>query len=317
MRTRTAVITLLALFAVVHACLAMEVSTENGRDRVAFSDWGVSVEIPKPHEKSTVLRDNNTLDCQLYVSGDYVYVFKVTKLPPNTLASTFIEQLIQADVKSSPDGTTKRWELDNRQKELFKGLTRPLKPEMVEVAAVAKVLRGEAGVQSIAMAPVRDETSPVLSVGVIARENLRQEAELRAEVMAGFLEFDRSAPQPRVVPTVPAAPVPPKPTVTAPSPVPSRPAARPAPVYTLKKGDIELIGEVKSVAADGKSLEMLVDTVRMPGTAPTKLNPPRDKKVTLVSAPEGVRAGARITVAGKNDGVGKPIKADYLAVSQR
>lgn len=313
MSIRSVFVTLLAVFAFSQICPAAE-------ERVAFAEWGFSVEIPKPYEKSTVLHSNNTLDCQVFVSGDYAYVVRVTKLPANTLASTYIEQIIQADVKSAPAGTTRRWELDTRQGELFKGLTRPVESDLGEARAIAKLLNGEPGVQSIAMAPVKDEKSPVLSVGVVARESLREQAELRADVLTAFLKFDRLATKPKPAdtppptPPTPEPPKPPRPAVV--QPTPPKPVVKPAPRYTLKKGDIELAGNVTSVAEDRKSLEMSVTSVRMPGESPVKIDPPREKKVLVASLPADVKTGSKVVIAGKNAGVGKPMTAEFVVAGK-
>lgn len=304
MRLQTALITALSFITLAQLCHAADAATEGGREKVAFPEWGFSAEVPKPYQKHTVQRPNGGTECVVIINGEFAYIFRILDLPANTLASTFIEQSIQADTKSAPNGTAKRWELDNRQNELFKGLTRPLVAGFPGVEAVTALLGDAPGVQSIAMVPIRDEMSPVLQAGVIARADLREQAELRTEVLTGFLTFDRTA---FVKPPVRNRPKPPA-TDEAP--------AKATLGYVLKKGEIELVGEVRSIAADGKSLVMLVNTIRMPQSDPVKLDPARDKDVLLASVPEGLSVGSRITIAGRNKGVGEPIKADYLAVSQ-
>lgn len=86
------------------------------------------------------------------------------------------------------------------------------------------------------------------------------------------------------------------------------------PISQLKKGQIELVGVVKSTDAAMKSLDMLV-TQAVPFTGHgVMINPPRLKRVYVKEIAEGVKEGAVILVVAGDTGPGKSVTADTLTL---
>jgi len=333
MNTRTIfIISLLAVPALVGVCLAQVGPTVVPRTQMDFPSWGFSANIPTQAEQVSIPPSGNVLHCQVFVSGQYAYVVRVTKLPTDTLASTGIELAIQSRIKSALPGSIGRWQYQSSQGELFKGLTGPVEDEIASVPLIKKLLKDDLGVQSIAMIPLKDEKSPVLSIGVVALSSLRQEAYNQAVGVVGFLKFNRNnsvasaapvkppvagaltpqKPKPPVVsaakPIVPGA----KPAVTPAKPIVPKP--KPAQPRKLEKGEIELTGVLDKVDKAGMTLEMTVDHIRMPGKSLEPRKPPAPKHVTFKSIPAGLKAGIRIAIVGKNLGIGAPITADFIGL---
>ncbi|MCL5104577.1 MAG: hypothetical protein M1133_10775 [Armatimonadetes bacterium] len=314
---------------------------------VTYPDLGLRVEIPSPYQKHTFPADGDTLRSEVFIAGDYAYTIKVTKTPANSIASTAIEQAIQAEVKSAPASyPAKRWELDSRRKELFKGITKGFEFDaaaMMRQPHLEKICKGKECVESLAMAPLKDESSPIVTVGVIGPKTPGNDVEVKAKYVAFTLTTTPPRPatadlHKRNGAAPPIPPMPSTPTVTAkptapsvrPTPairpsspvgsrppigvstIPTTPAPVPAPSHSIKRGDIELIGSVQSIAPERTSLTMLVAQIRMPGQTAIPLTPARQKTVYLTKVPASISAGARVIVIGRNTGVGKPITADVL-----
>ncbi|MHB9036126.1 MAG: hypothetical protein ACYC64_05625 [Armatimonadota bacterium] len=289
---------------------------------VVYTQWHFKMETPTSSEKHVVAVGSDELLHEVYISGDYAYVVRVIKASDTLLASTAVEKIIQEQVKSGAElGKTARWELDSQNKQLFKGFTRLAK---VSEPVVEKLVGGNSCVQSIAMAPLGDESSPILAVGVMGREDLTSDV----ESLAKYIAFTVG-----ILPSAPALAAPPEqvivpreePPLLSPNPEPSRsmypkparpalPATKIAPI--LKSGEIELAGAVESISEDRKSLVMSVESVTLPGSALRKLDSPRPKTVLLSKLPAGVVVGKRIVVIGKNKGVGAPIKADVIRFAE-
>lgn len=300
----------LTILTIILALLAIPAVARDDATVVAkpmqFPGWGFSAGIPTQAVRQAVPPDGDVLYHEVFVDGQYAYVVKVTRPQADTLASTFIELAIQSDLKSGPPQSTKRWQLQSRQGDLFKGLTMPLDPKTASLPLVKKLLGDDPGMQSVAMAPLKDEKSPVLSVGVVTASSLKEASYKMAAGIVALLEFERDsiAPKPTVANrqplpnpalpfVVPIRKIPPKPTI-------------------LADGQIELVGAVRTVNRTKMSLEMVVDHIRLPGKALIPRNPPTSKHVALKSIPTGVKPGTRISVVGKNLGMGSAINADSI-----
>jgi len=85
-------------------------------------------------------------------------------------------------------------------------------------------------------------------------------------------------------------------------------------INELKKGQIELVGVVKSTDSAGKCVDMLVGQAVPFGGHGAMLNPPRLKRVYVSEIAEGVKEGAVIIVVAKDTGPGKAVTADTLTV---
>lgn len=85
-------------------------------------------------------------------------------------------------------------------------------------------------------------------------------------------------------------------------------------INSLKKGQIELVGVVKSTDPVAKSLDMLVtQAVSFSGNG-VIISPPRLKRIFVKQIAEGVKEGAIIIVVGGDTGPGKSVTADTLTV---
>ena len=276
--------------------------------QLTFEAWEFQVEVPRQSQRQVVPAHDEVELTELHVSGEFIYLIRITKISPNTLTSTAIEQAIQAEWNfASRLAPVKRWEITSRGGELFKGASHEIHPDedMPDEAAVLKtVLKGRTGFICSSSAPVLDDSSPILTVGVIGHKGRDSEIENMAKYFAFGVAKLGKKPSPTV------KPAPPKPPEVSP---PKPPTAKPRP--QLKKGQIEVSGVIASIASDKKSLDATVDQVRLPGGQPVKLDPPRKKKVILKSLPAGAAVGAKITAMGKDEGVGTPLKAEYVEVT--
>ena len=157
------------------------------------------------------------------------------------------------------------------------------------------------------MVPLKDEKSPVLSIGVMTESSLRQEGYNQAVGIVTFLEFKRGGAPARChgykAPRLRAD-------CHEAQAACAEDQTRASP--KLGKGEIELLGVVDSVNEADMSLEMTVDHIRMPGKSVISRKPAASKHVCLKSIPGSVKPGARISVVGKNVGIGSPINADFI-----
>jgi hypothetical protein len=239
---------------------------------------------------------------EMYVYGDFVYFVKTTKTPPNTLASTAIEQTIQAMTKASSTlGPYGRWEIDSKRKDLFKGLSRATSLDdasEAEKTLLRKALRGREAFQSLCMAPLGgDEAEVILTIGVIGPKSRANEI----ENIVKFMAYNVTAVSTQ--------------TIQSDKISTARNAIATA-VRILKKGEIELVGIVESIDPDNKTMTMLVDQITMPGLKPITLSPARRKLVYYSKLPDGLESQTRLSIVGKNTGVGKPMKADLIRILQ-
>ncbi|MGC8863717.1 MAG: hypothetical protein ACP5R5_13210 [Armatimonadota bacterium] len=233
----------------------------------------------------------------LFRYADLIYSVRLIRIPPETLTATAIEQAIQARAAEAKAlGGARRWELESRQGDLFKGLSGPLPRD--EASPDAPVLRKAIGSREayrcFGMAPVGDRFSPIVCLSVTGPRSRSSEI----DDLARFFVFRFSR-----TPADAAERAQPPPAAAA----PSEPAK-------LKKGDIELLGWVEFIDAGRKTLSMMVDQVRLPHTDYIELRPARRKIVFYENPlPNTVKANSRISVIGFNTGVGKPIRADLIS----
>lgn len=171
---------------------------------VPFPDYGFSADFASPFSRQMLPSSEDTPFFGAISASNGVYLVMVKKLPANTIASTFIEQSIQSDIKSAAIGSTKRWELDSRQGVFVKGLTRPLVDDIASLDPVKKFLNGKNGIQSFAMMPLEDDRSPVLMIGIVAPVESQRDAENEIRGLATFMKFTRLASASGNIPPSPA-----------------------------------------------------------------------------------------------------------------
>jgi len=281
---------------------------------VSYEAWHFSTRVPRAAQKLELPREGEVELYEVFKSGGFVYMVKVTSTPADTLSSTAIEQTMQALAASSKFlGTAERWEHE-RNGEPWKGISRSIRangdtPHIADV--VEKAVGSRIAAQSMCMAPLGDGSSSVLTIGVIGPQSAAADVAAMAKYVAGLTvigSVKQTAPAPSTLPKPGTEPGIKPPGKVVPKPV--KPAAKKWP--QLKKGDIELAGVVKSVDVAAKSMILTADTVTMPGAKPIKLDPAREKAVSFKSLPEGVEAGARIRIMGANTGVGLPMTAAHV-----
>ncbi len=291
-----------------------------GMKTMAFDKWGFEVEMPKLAERYSMPEQAQAQLSELFVFDGLVYFVRVTPTAADALTPTAIEQRIQSLIKSSPARTRpERWELDAGQGVLFKGLSHTVqlsKDFPTEERYISRVIKGETAFESVSMAPLGDDFSPIISVGIIGPGQRGAEIETRAKYAAhtlrkirksapGSKEMESSSKPSADATTREIAPAP----VTAPGYSPRKPGEAPR---SLKKGEIELVGTVESIGDEKGSLVMVVDQITMPKLKPIKLEPARSKTVFVKEIPPGIQVGTRITIIGRNTGVGNPMSADVL-----
>jgi hypothetical protein len=267
---------------------------------IRSQQWGFSFQLPPGATRRPLADRPPQGTCDVYAAGGLACVVQVTPTASDALASTAIEQAIQADVKeASKLGSAARWEATSKQGDLFKGFTGRVQLSKTD-AAQAMVFRSigaDSGVQSVALAPLGDESAPVLRIAVVGIPNRENEVVAMAKAIASLVTTG------------------PQPLVQAPNPEPT-PTPAPTPVAkpwaALKSGEIELAGTVESVSKDGRTVTMTVDTVTVIGQEPITLSPTRPKRVLLKSKLRWLTQGLYVRLIGKNSGVGKPIQADAM-----
>lgn len=276
-------------------------------ETVSYEKWGFVLQIPSGFQKQALPNQPPDGVCDVYAARGLACVVKVTPTPDDQLAATAIEQAVQSQVKEfSKLGPAKRWEQDSKQGELFKGFTAMVQLNSADAAesAVGKIVGADTAFECVSMAPLGDETSPILRVGVVGPRNRESAVIAMAKGIVAFVSRIESGP--------PATPVKvPQPKKLVPELKEVSPP-KPKPWPALKKGEIELAGIVDAISADRKSLNMIAETVKLPGQDPIELTPTRPKKVMLRQELSWLAVGQRIRILGKHTGVGKPITADAV-----
>lgn len=305
--------TRLICFGLVLSCISVAaLAAQDAKWKsIPFRQWGFSLKVPANAAWRPLGNRPASGACDVYAAGGLAYVVQVTPASSDALASTAIEQAIQAEVKNASTlGSAARWETTSKKGDLFKGFTGQLQLNKSDAAqsVVIKTIGAERAVQSVAMAPLGDETAPVLRIAVVGTPNRENEVVAMAKEIAALVTTGGGS-QPLIVAPRPS----PKPEPVAPMPVPMpspMPAAKPWPA--LKSGQIELVGTVDSVSKDGKIVMMTIDTVKVIGQDPITLSPTRPKKVLLKSKMGWLMRGQYVHLIGKNSGEGKPIQADAM-----
>lgn len=309
----------LILIAIIATAAGSIIHAQTPRtEDVLYTKWNFKVGMQTPYEKHALPTEDGVLVCDVYIRDKFAYIIKIIEISDDMITSTAIEQAIQTEFKAAPaSAEARRWELYSRDKNLFKGLSRKMSADDVQATwarFVKDKVKGSAAYQSMSYAPLSDEASPMLCVGVIGPEDSAETIENEAKFLA-FSVSRLPKAGPRVENAVgaeksvkqPPTPKPPAQTAPVKPPAPAQP-------LPLKKGDIELVGKVTSISANDKSLTMTVEQIRMPGQKPIKLNPSRPKTVFYTLLPDTCAVGTGITVIGPNEGVGKPITADTIGI---
>ena len=268
-------------------------------DTVRYEEMGFSVQVPAGSVKHPIgPPEEGTLD--LYASGNLACSVSVRPTPDNQLASTVIEKAIQEEIKRAGGlGAARRWEQTSKQGDLFKGYVAPAKLDAGDTyhQEIGKIIGGMSGVQCSSMAPLGDDTAPILWIHVIGPTSQEKNVIAIAKAMAALVKRDKAPPKVDV------------------SPPGIEPAPKPWPA--LKSGEIEIEGVVESVSNDWRQVSLTVDFVKLPGQDRIALSPPRSKQVSLRTKLDWITAGRRMILIGKNTGVGKPMTADVIeAVKQ-
>ncbi len=297
---------LISIAAVAGACAAGGARGASNSP-VTFEEYGFKLEIPRPFEKHVPPPKPGERLSQAYLSGGLAYIIKITDVGPDSLASTVVEQTLQAQVKQASQA--RRWERNSRYGELFKGFTCLTKVDLNSAPFLEKIMGGDTGYQSVSLAPLAGESSPILTIGIIGAKERSVEIDNLAEFLVSTVSTFKIAhgTKPKDVSLKhPAA-------VSA-----AKPAAglsqKPSAQAALRPNEIELVGRVDSVGPGGDSITMTVDQIRLPKQGPIKLDPARTKLVYCKKLPSGAGPGTRLLVVGVNTGVGKPMSADRIEV---
>lgn len=300
---KTRLISLIAALSLLIASVAF--AQEIKWKIIPSPQWGFSIQLPPDASRQRLMGRPASGTCEVYASGGFACIVQVTPTASDALASTAIEQAIQSEIKEATTmGPTARWEATSKEGDLFKGYTGQVRLAKTDPAqsAVIKAIGTERGVQSVALAPLGDETAPVLRIAIVGKPDKEPEVAAMAKTVSSMVAKES------------------KPAVIAPDEKPGQPSlptpklsAKPWP--QLRTGDIELEGRITSVSSDGKTVMMMVDTIILPGQGPIALSPKRTKKVLLRDKMGALIKGAQIRLVGRNEGVGKPITADAIELA--
>lgn len=283
-----------ALFALVMTYLS-PASAASGVESasVRYDKWGFGVKIPTPFARYSDSDQPAGGLSEIFVSGSLAYLVKVIPVVPDVRTSTAIELALQAEMKSAgKKDNARRWETlsNSGGREPFKGVIRIVRVKKADVSKspyLRDVTRNDKCMRCVCMAPVSDDFSSIICIGVIGPENRAKDIQKAATALAlGLTRFGSRSE-----------------TVTAQR-------------ADLDKGCIELFGVLKSINADGKTLIMTVDRIRMPGMDPQPLDPSRTKTIYVNSLPKTIQEGLRVSVIGINTGVGKPMNADSVMLGE-
>lgn len=309
MRTRSSALILVLCSILAPTCARAQLAKW---ETVSYEKWGFALQIPSGSQKQALPDQPRDTTYDIYAAGGLACIVKVAPTPDDQLASTAIERAIQAEVKeSSKLGPARRWEQSSKQGDLFKGFMVVTQLNNVSAAdsTISKIVGENTAFECVSMAPLGDETSPILRVGVIGPKSRQAEVIATAKGVAAFVSKIGSEP------AVPPADVPtPRKLIPEPKPA-TAPQPKPKPWPAPRKGEIELTGIVDAVSSDRRIMNVVVDTVKLPGQDPITLTPARPKKVLLRQKPGWLIAGQRVRILGKNTGVGKPMTADSLEKS--
>jgi len=286
---------------------------------VRFEEWGFQAQVPQTAARQEIAAEGDIKLHEVYIFGDLIYFIKVTQSPADTLASTAIEQELQTFVTATATlGPSNRWEINSKRGDLFKGVSRIIRPEdfnQSEAGFLKKALWGRNGFQSVSMAALKDESGPIVSIGLIGPKSREKEVENIAKFAAFNVSKIGTA---TITPMTPPAQQP-KP-VREPKAQPTKkqpakpPTVAPKKQAVIRKGDIALEGIVCSIDTTSKCMVMLVDQITLPKLQSIKLEPARRKTVFFRNLPAGVKQQIRIRIVGKNTGIGKAMTADVIAV---
>lgn len=290
----------------VAVCVTGAAGAEAPQTQMAdYEKWGFRIGLPPDADKIEFQADDSVLLSEVYVKDGLAYHIKILAVTSDLLTPTEIEKAIQVAVANGKDNEEViRWELETRDKRLFKGYNHEVsfdQETLGRMPYIQNILPQGTGVESVALAQVKDDTSPILSVSVIGPKEKAADVSTRAKFTAYTVETLKKKETGEIQIPKPGKQVEKNTKLT-----PARPK--------LGKGDIELTGMVESIGKDGKSLVLLVNRIRLPDKDQQNLDPARPKNVVFDKMPEDIRVGFRLLVIGKNEGVGKPIEPSFSEI---
>ncbi len=284
-----------------------------------YLTYDFSVDIPSPYQPTKLSGESGGGLEQDYLSNGLLYIVLASDdvHPRDTSASTVIEMMCQiANWLSAGDpaanlhvistetrqglpargfGVTAH-DIGNQSKKV--GLVTTAPPEI-------KQMFGSEVYVAIALVPLNDLPAVAAAVGVVGPASRSREVENAAFRLAQTIVLANPAV------ALPAG------VYAAISSEPGH-AKPPAPVVKpfneLKKGEIELVGIVKSVDAKAKSLDLLVGRVAQCSSNGALLDPPRLKRVFADSIPADVKEEVVLVVVAPDTGQGKPVTARLMKV---
>lgn len=285
---------------------------------VRYAEMGFKIDIPANSQKIAISSKTDS-PYDVYIYNGLIYMVKIIKTPKNSLTSTAIEQRIQADCKKT---NAKRWELETKRGDLFKGTKGLYQIDadlLAKVPQAVSIIGSKTAFQTISISPLKDEASPMLFVGVIGPNKKAVEVEDMAKFMASTVVTNIAYKPAEKAAVRPKTETPSRIKIeeikkTAKPTIAKKQISQTAPITTqaVKKGDIRIEGEITSVWSNGMGLVLNADKIILPGKPAIKLSPARPKTVMTDNSQEWIKAGLRAIVTGKNDGVGQPIHADTI-----
>lgn len=316
-----------ALFVLVGIFLAVSLGCaavgelKSNASAIPLSDWSVKLSVPQPYEEHPGLDTNGYEFSKAYTSGDMIYLVKISKVHPDLLADTAVEQMIQFEFNlANKLGAANRWEHNARSGMFFKGYSGPIQYDdgaFSRASYLKDILKSDTGCISTSITSVKND-SALLIIDVIGPKDQQDKVHVAAIACAESVKqlsdkpkLDKMSPKPEANNAPAAKTIKPSVKSIKPPKKNANTSLKPEKV-ALKKDQIQLLGKIESFADDRKSLTLTVDQIRMPGEKLIKLNPARPKLVLIEKIPETALVGTRVMVVGRNDGVGMPIQPDSI-----
>lgn len=278
-----------------------------------FDSYGLSLSIPVPYDRMSMqLPPVNGL-VEAYKSNNLVYVVIATDdiQPKNATARqalNLLSTMIGQAAAKMPALGLHAISGNSAQSKAAVGFGGKVDPNQVGTAKTAmdyatqippelRQMYGSDIYQAVLMAPFTETGRMIVGVAVVGPGSRQQEIDSAAAQVMSTVTIGASA----------AAANAPKESCEAGEVAPAPVAVQP--INQIEKGQIELIGTVKSIDKKSKSLGMMVSQVTSYGQLPVILNPARQKKVFVKSIPADVKKGTNVVVLAVDSGVGKPVKA--------
>lgn len=313
MRVRSILTAMVILLLIAATCATAQNGTVH-----KYDSYGVSVTLPGTCERMSLQVPAISGLIEAYKGNNLVYVVVITDdVQPKTMTAraalnTMVGMMNQIASKvpelglhtisgSSAQGVSATGFAARVSESQIKAMGKNPMNYVAQMPPEIRQMFGSDVYQAVLLAPLTEKGRTVAGIAVIGAGSRSMDIDAEAMRVMGALSIGEK---------VAAA----KPSGAKSGEASGTPAPAAAPLNTLKKGQIELVGTVSFVDKPGKSLNMMVSQVTSFGQPGVVLDPARLKKVFAKSIAAAVKEGVKIAVVAADSGVGKPVTAQILKV---